>query len=110
MTWARRKDGTHQIVVNALKACGWVILDVSRAPLAIDLIIAKAGRTVLVEIKAPKGKLTKDQETILKCWPAEVAVLRSVEDVLKLSASVPPSFSPRPIREESQSKTPTPDL
>lgn len=87
MTWARRKDSTHQLVKDALEAHGWVCLDVSRAPLAVDLVIAKGSRVVLVEVKGPKGKATKGQIEILKYWPAETAILRSVEDVQALSRS-----------------------
>ena len=87
MTWARRKDGTHKAVQTALERLGWVCLDVSRAPLAVDLVIAKAGRVVLVEVKAKKGTLTKGQVEILKYWPAETAVLRDIDDVLALNRS-----------------------
>jgi hypothetical protein len=61
------------------------VLDVSRAPLTVDLIIAKGQRVVLVEVKSKTGKLTKAQAYLFWHWPAEVAVLRSVDDVLKLN-------------------------
>ena len=85
--WAAKKDVSHSAVVEALEATGWSVLDVSRAPLAVDLVIAKAGRVVLVEVKAAKGTLTKGQVEILKYWPAETAVLRSIDDVLALNRS-----------------------
>jgi hypothetical protein len=59
-------------------------MDVARAPLCIDLVIAKAGRVVLVEVKDRTGKLTEAQKALLASWPGETAVLRSVEDVARL--------------------------
>jgi len=87
--YARRKDGPHAIVLQALRAYGWSVMDVSRAPLCIDLVIAKAGRVVLVEVKDRTGKLTDGQKLLLSSWPGETAVLRSLEDVARLTADVP---------------------
>jgi len=84
--WARKKDSTHTAVCQALRAYGWSIMDVARAPLCIDLVIAKAGRVVLVEVKDRTGKLTEAQKLLLGSWPGETAVLRSLEDVARLTA------------------------
>ncbi len=86
--WAAKKDTTHKTIVEALEACGWAVLDISRAPLTVDLAIAKKGRgTILVEVKTGKNKLTDGQWKILSYWPAETAVLRCVDDVLALNRS-----------------------
>ncbi len=82
--WARKKDSTHQAVLEALRAYGWSILDISRAPLCVDLVIAKADRVVLVEVKDRTGKLTEAQKLLLSSWPGETAVLRSLDDVARL--------------------------
>ena len=87
--YARRKDGPHAIVLQALRAYGWSVMDVSRAPLCIDLVIAKAGRVVLVEVKDRTGKLTEAQKALLASWPGETAILRSLEDVARLTADIP---------------------
>jgi Holliday junction resolvase-like predicted endonuclease len=83
--WAAKKDATHQTIQTALERLGWVCLDVSRAPLAIDLVIAKAGRVVLVEVKSKTGRLSLGQVEILKYWPAETAILRDLSDVERLN-------------------------
>jgi hypothetical protein len=87
VTWARRKDGTHKAIQTALERLGWQVLDVSRAPLTVDLVIAKSGRVVLVECKAEKGKLTEGQNDLFSRWSGETAVLRGIDDVLSLNRS-----------------------
>jgi predicted transcriptional regulator len=86
MPWARKKDGTHAIVVAALRAYGWEVLDISRAPLCIDLVAARHNRVVLIEVKDRTGKLTAGQAAIMSRWPGETAVIRSFEDVARLTA------------------------
>jgi hypothetical protein len=93
MPYARKKDVTHTIVVQALRAYGWTVMDCARAPLCIDLVIAKAGRVVLVEVKDRTGKLTDNQKLLLSSWPGETAVLRSLEDVARLTADQPVAYS-----------------
>jgi hypothetical protein len=41
---------------------------------------------VLVEVKDRTGKLTDGQKLLLSSWPGETAVLRSLEDVARLTA------------------------
>ncbi len=86
MAYARKKDSTHQVVLEALRAYGWSVMDVSRAPLCIDLVAARGCRTVLVEVKDRTGKLTEGQKALLASWPGETAILRSLEDVARLTA------------------------
>jgi len=93
MPWARKKDSTHQAVLEALRAYGWAVMDVSRAPLCVDLVIARQQRVVLVEVKDRTGKLTDNQKLLLANWPGETAILRSLEDVARLTAD-----SPTPVR------------
>lgn len=85
MTWARKKDSTHQAVCEAFRAFGWTVMDVSRAPLCVDLVVARHGRTVLVEVKDRTGKLTEAQRALFARWPGETAVVRSVDDVERLT-------------------------
>jgi hypothetical protein len=89
MPWARKKDSTHQAVLHALRTYGWTVLDVSRAPLCVDLVIARQQRVVLVEVKDRTGKLTDAQKLLLSSWPGETAILRSLEDVARLTADKP---------------------
>jgi Holliday junction resolvase len=82
----KRRDANHKPIVEALRACGWAILDTSQCgDGAPDLIIARAGRVIAVEVKAPKGKLRPDQVDWQAAWPGEHAVIRSVADVARVT-------------------------
>jgi Holliday junction resolvase len=82
----KRRDANHKPIVEALKACGWAILDTSQCgDGAPDLIIARAGRVIAVEVKAPKGTLKPGQVAWLAAWPGEHAVIRSIADVLAVT-------------------------
>lgn len=86
--WAAKVDGNHQEIVSALRLCGWQTADTSRVGGGFpDLVIAKGGRTILVEVKMPKGKLLPVQRAWLTSWPGETAIVRSVDDVLLLNRS-----------------------
>lgn len=83
--YARRVDTTHAEVVDAFRACGWTVHQAFRDPKGPDLWVSKAGRTVAVEVKGPKGKLKAHQEAWRQSWHGESAVIRSAEDVRALS-------------------------
>ncbi len=85
MSYARKVDSTHKAVVEAFRAAGWHVLATFRLPNAPDLFIAKAGRTVAVEIKGPKTRITAQQSAWHADWPGETAIVRTVQDVLELS-------------------------
>ena len=87
MSYARRTDSTHKVVVEAFRAAGWHVLSTFRLPNAPDLFVAKAGRTVAVEVKGPKTKVSAGQQSWHADWPGETAIVRTVQDVLDLSAS-----------------------
>lgn len=88
MPYARKKDSEHAEVVQAFAYYNWEVLDVSRAPLAVDLVVAHRiqRRVVLVEVKGKRGKLTEGQSEIFARWPGETAICRSLEDVARLTA------------------------
>lgn len=83
--YARRTDSTHRAVVQAFRACGWAVLPTFRLPNMPDLVVSKGGRTVCVEVKGPKTKITAGQRTWLEDWPGETAVVRTTDDVLALT-------------------------
>lgn len=86
--WAAKVDRTHVTVVAALRAHGWIVISLARLGQGVpDLLCAKGGRTVLVEVKTASGRLRAIQESFLKCWPGEVAVVRSLDDVQALNQS-----------------------
>lgn len=83
MTYARRVDTNHAEIMQALRACGWLVIDTSRLRGFVDLVCHKRGRTVLVEVKTPKGKPTKAQLNLAEfSWP--VITIRTLTDAVNL--------------------------
>jgi len=83
MPYARKVDANHKAITDALRACGWLVADTSRLKGFVDLVAQKPGRTVLVEVKTPRGKLTEAQVRLSEqgWW---IHVLRTVDDALAL--------------------------
>lgn len=83
--FARRVDGTHKEVTEALRQCGWDVLDTSRLRGFVDLVAYHPGRQALrlIEVKTANGKPTVFQQRLLeRKWP--IAVVRSAEDAINL--------------------------
>ena len=88
----KRRDTNHAEVVAAFKALGWAVLDTSQiGDDACDLVVAKGGRVVAVEIKTAKGKVRPEQTAWLASWPSETAIVRSLRDVALLTHALPQS-------------------
>ena len=93
MTYAKRTDANHRIVLEALRACGWHCEDTSRSGRGFpDLVCGKGGRLVLIEIKdgdkAPsKQQLTKDEARVHAAFlqaGCPVQIVRSVDEAVTL--------------------------
>jgi len=84
MSYARRVDAPHKLITEALRKCGWLVADTSRLKGWCDLVAYKPGPGVkLIEVKAPKGKLTAAQLKLrAEGWP--IYVVRTLEDALAL--------------------------
>lgn len=83
MTYAKRVDRNHGEIIQALRACGWLVYDTSRLAGFCDLVAHKQGRTVLVEVKTAKGKPTKAQLALaMMGWP--VRTVRTIWDAVNL--------------------------
>lgn len=83
--WARRKDGNHNRIRNAFIAAGWEICETYRAPRTPDFFASRAGRTIAVQVKAPKGTETAEQRDFAKRWAGEYALLTDPAQVQELS-------------------------
>lgn len=85
-------DGNHAEIVAAFRKAGWKVLSLAELGNGVpDLLVMRweehngnpfMTRWFLVEVKQPKGKLTKDQERFRAEWP--VQVVRTVDDALSL--------------------------
>lgn len=85
MTYARRRDSTHQDVVTTLRQIGAVVVDLANLGRDVpDVLAYFRGRTWLLEIKSPRGKLTPGQSDWMAHWPGHCAVVRSAEDAIRV--------------------------
>lgn len=83
----KRRDTNHAEVIAAFKALGWSVIDCSQLGGSVpDLMVARGGRTVAVEVKTAKGKVQPGQTAWLASWPSETAIVRDVTDVETMTA------------------------
>ena len=81
----------HQLDTGKCRKCGEPNFSKRIGPGFVDLVIAGHGKVIFAEIKAEKGRLTKDQETwqaVLRTALKRVYVWRpsdwdEIEEVLK---------------------------
>jgi hypothetical protein len=75
-----KRDGNEPGIIAALEAMGCIV---HRMDTPVDLLVLHRGTVHLVEVKAKRGTLTKDQRSFVKGWP--VTVLRSVDDAISFA-------------------------
>ena len=87
--WAAKVDTNQTEIVDALEKFGWTVISLARLGGGVpDLLIAKQGRTALVEVKTPTGTLQEAQRCFLTVWPGEWAILTSLDDVERFNDSI----------------------
>jgi Holliday junction resolvase len=63
-----RTDANHAEIREALRACGWTVIDTSRAGSGFpDLVAAKAGRIELIEVKDGSKPPSAQKATTDEC-------------------------------------------
>ena len=82
---ARKIDSTQREIVFALRAKGCRVLHLHTLGQGCpDLLVATPDhRTILVECKSPKGKLTPDQEAWFADWPGQIVIVTSAQQALE---------------------------
>lgn len=85
MTWARRVDGNHQEIVQALRERYINVVDLSQLGKGVpDLLISSPSDMWLAELKTANGKLTPSQVDFLTRWKGKPVIIgRSVDEILK---------------------------
>jgi hypothetical protein len=84
---ARKVDANHAEIIDAFRRMGWSVADTSRLGNGFpDLVVAKAMRTVLVEVKDGRKppsarKLTPDEDRFRRGWKGSYAIVESLDDV-----------------------------
>lgn len=89
MRRAAKRDDNEALIVRALQSAGWTVFRVSDTGLP-DLMCARDGKVILLEVKAPDGTLTPAQrETFTELAKAGVMVqvVRSPQEALEVLGS-----------------------
>jgi hypothetical protein len=70
MMRAAQKDSNQAEIVTALRSagCSVEVLEPARRGGLPDLLVGFRGKNVLLEVKAPEGRLSLDQEVWHGCW------------------------------------------
>lgn len=87
MSYARRVDANHSLIVKTLRDLGCSVFDTSRVAGGFpDLVVGVNRVTCLVEIKADeKAKFTPAQEAFMLNWQGStVARIDSVDAAIRL--------------------------
>lgn len=89
MRRAARADENQPEVVKALRGIGAEVRHTHGVHKGFpDLCVGFRGNTLLIEVKSPKGKLTKPQEDFFATWPGQAAVVTSAEEAIDYVLSV----------------------
>lgn len=79
---AARKDANQPEIVRGLRAIGASVHPISGKDIP-DLLVGWKGKTFLLEVKGPKGKLKPGQFLFHTTWPGgPCEVVRSVDEAL----------------------------
>ena len=81
---AGKIDANHSLIREALIAHGWRVKSTASLPGWVDLVAQRGERTVLIEVKSPRGTPTASQ-IALKSAGWEIVTLRDLADVTTLS-------------------------
>ena len=86
MTYAKRVDSNHSLVVKTLRELGCSVFDTSSVGRGFpDLVVSRKGATALVEVKRnAKASYTKSQLEFLKNWQGTVCRIHDVEGAINL--------------------------
>lgn len=96
MRRAAKTDANHAEIARAFRRCGWWVVDCSRMGQGFpDLMIARAGRIELVEVKdgcksPSRRKLTPDQvgfHAAALMHGVQIRVIESVDQVIALGGN-----------------------
>lgn len=81
-----RRDLNHGEIREAFRRLGWVVWDTGDCGHgAPDLVAARRGETILVEIKRPGAPFTEDEARFAQMWPDRYETVRCLADVIRLT-------------------------
>jgi len=82
-----KRDDVEADIIGVLHQMGFQVERLS-GPGVPDLLLSRAGRWLVAEIKGPKGRLTKAQTIFHQQARANIPILRSVEQAVEWSRTV----------------------
>ena len=90
MTYAKKVDANHSIIVKTLRELGCSVFDTSSVGRGFpDLVVSRKGATALVEVKAnAKSKFTPAQQAFLLNWQGTVCRIHDVEGAINLAKTL----------------------
>lgn len=87
--WARNVDTTHGAIRDALRKCGYGVIDCSRMGSGFpDLLVHARGRTILVECKTSRNKrgtvepkrIEQSQYDFMREWMGDIVVMATTPE------------------------------
>jgi hypothetical protein len=81
----KRTDKNQRQIVETLRQLGasvWDVHSVGRG--GGDLVVGWRGSNLLIEVKSGSGTLTPDEKEFHATWRGQIAIVRTLADVLKL--------------------------
>jgi hypothetical protein len=84
-----RTDRNHAEIVEGLRRAGAQVVSLASVGGGVpDLLVSRAGRNVLLEVKDPrqppnKRKLTPEQQVFHRNWQGPCVVVETIEQALK---------------------------
>lgn len=80
----KRRDTTHKAIVQALRAVGATVADTADLGGDFpDLVVGFRGKTWLMEVKGPKGRLSEGQAAFQAAWRGgPYVVVRSPQEAI----------------------------
>lgn len=90
---AARKDANHPEVVSLFIKLGWYVLDIAQLKNCCDLIVAKDGHALAIEVKdgskPPSArKLSEGEQKFKDEWLGEWRLVENDNDVLAINEEI----------------------
>lgn len=90
MRWRARTDQNQAEIVKGLLQAGCSVQSLHRVGAGVtDLLVGRAGRNYIIEVKVPGGKLNKLQVAWHQNWRGQKAVAHSLEDCMRIVGLIP---------------------
>ena len=82
----KRTDANESSIIQAMQKIGAHVYRIAKP---LDLLVTFRNRTLLMEVKTDKGKLTPVQEKFLATWPGEAHIVRTIDEAICALGSDP---------------------